>query len=270
MAALQNDALKDLNGSKTEMTGQDYSYISAIPDPSRKGVGSDGTFGQVSTNVNAAFDYVDILGSSEVGLGDSYLLNSGGTCISPSGTLENRYTYIDNRPKDKPLVNRSLISGVIDDVAGLNPLLLFKSVKSSGTPACQKYRCDVTNAVNGDTGYITPFLSPDFDTQRCQRIEEPSDPDSAIQQKIDATSARVQELKTLVASDEDNEELKTQLQEQEFRLADLLQTKLDMTSRRKEYETLSKETFDVMNSSMTGGLLLAGVILATLVFRRYL
>lgn len=268
MAALQNDALKDLDGAKTQMTGQSYSYISAIPDPAQKGVGSEGSFGQVSTNVNAAFDYVNILGFSNDGYGDSYLLNTGGSCISPSGTLEDRYTYVDNRPTQKPVLNKSLVSGVLDDIGGMNPLTLFKAMKASGTPACQKYTCDVTNQVNGTTKYMTPSLSPDFNTSKCKVVSEPADPDAAMQAKIDGLSKRVQELQALVASNPDNRELKAQLDEQQAALSDLLQTKLDMVSRRKQYETMSKETFATMNSPALGGLLLAGILIGVLVFRR--
>lgn len=270
MAALQNEALDNLNAAKAEMSAQNYSYISAIPEPDRLGVGSEGSFGQVARNVNAATTYVDILSTGDEAYGDSYFLNTGGTCTSPSGTLENRYNYIDNRPKDKPLLNRSLISGVLDDVNGMNPIQLFKAVKSSGTPACQKYKCDVTNRINGDTQYMSPYLSPDFSEERCQFIPEPTDPDADVQARINSLSARVTELQSLVASNPDNDELKSQLSEQQNQLSDLQQTKLDMVNRRKEYPILAKETFEVMNSPMTGGLLLAGILLATLVFRRVL
>lgn len=269
MAALQNEALQDLDGAKAEMTGQDYSYISSIQTPESKGVGSEGSFGQVSKNIEAAFDYVGVIGFTDNGLGDSYLLNTGGSCVSPSGTLENRYNYVDNRPTKKLAVNRSLISGIMDDIGGMNPLALFKAVKASGAPACQKYKCEVTNQVNGDTQYITPFLSPDFNRDKCKQIPEPADPQADIQQKIDAQSSRVKELQTLVASNPDNEDLKAQLSEQQNVLSEMLQTKLDMANRKKEYDTtLSKETFEVMNSPLLGGVLLAGILLATLVFRR--
>lgn len=251
------------------MTGTDYSYISSIPDPASKGVGSAGSFGQVARNVESAFDYVGILGFGDQAYGDSYLLNTGGSCVSPSGTLENRYNYVDNRPTKKPVLNRSLVSGVIDDIGGMNPLALFKAVKASGAPACQKYKCDVTNQMNGDTQYITPFLSPDFNPEKCKQVPEPADPQADIQQKIDAQSSRVKELQTLVASNPDNEDLKAQLSEQQNALSDMLQTKLDMVNRAKEYkDVLSKETFEVMNSPILGGVLLAGILLATLVFRR--
>lgn len=270
MAALQNEALDNLEASKKAMSDQNYSYISAIPDPASKGVGDQGSFGQVSRNIGAAFDYVKTLGFGDEAYGDSYFLNTGGTCISPSGTLENRYNYIDNRPTNKPVIGRSLVSGVLDDINGMNPIQLFKAVKSSGTPACQKYKCDVTNRVNGDTQYMSPYLSPDFSTERCQFIPEPADPDADVQAKINSLSARVTELQSLVASNPDNDELKSQLSEQQNQLSDLQQTKLDMINRRKEYPTLAKETFEVMNSPMTGGLALAAILLATLVFRKAL
>lgn len=270
MAALQNEALDNLEASKKAMSDQNYSYMKAIPDPANMGVGSEGSFGQVAQNVNAASDYVNILGFGDEAYGDSYFLNTGGTCVSPSGTLENRYNYIDNRPSYKPVIGRSLISGVLDDVGGMNPLQLFKAVKSSGTPACQKYKCNVTNLVNGDTQYMSPYLSPDFSEERCKFIPEPADPDASVQAKINSLSARVTELQSLVASNPDNDALKSQLTDQQNELSDLLQSKLDMANRRKEYPILAKETFELMSSPLTGGLLVAGVLLATLVFRRYL
>jgi hypothetical protein len=268
MAALQNDALKDLDKAESKMSSQNYSYMTAIPDPETVGVGSQGSFGQVSTNINAAFRYVDILGSTNDGMGDSYLLNTGGSCISPSGTLEDRYNYVNNRPTDKPLVGRSLISGIADDIMGMNPMSIFKAIKANGTPPCQKYKCEVTNQVNGDTQYLTPELSPDFKSETCKMVPEPSDPDAAMQTKIDALSKRVNELQSLVASNPDNEALKEQLSTQQNALSDLLQTKLDMVNRREQYKAMTRETFEVMNSPALGGVLLAGILLGILVFRR--
>lgn len=270
MAALQNDALKDLNSKETtaKMSSQNYSYMSEIPDPEVLRVGSEGSFGQVGTNINAAFRYVDILGTTNDGMGDSYLLNTGGSCISPSGTLEDRYNYIDNRPTDKPVVNRSLVSGILGDIMGMNPMSIFKAIKANGTPPCQKYKCNVTNQVNGDTQYLTPELSPDFNPESCKVVPEPADPDAAMQTKIDALSKRVNELQSLVASNPDNKALKEQLTTQQDTLADLLQTKLDMVNRREQYKTMTKETFEVMNSPALGGVLLAGILLGILVFRR--
>lgn len=268
MAALQNDALKDLNKAETKMSSQNYSYISAIPDPATIGVGDEGSFGQVARNVGAGFGYVGILATGDQAYGDSYLLNTGGSCISPSGTLEDRYNYVDNRPTYKPVLNRSLVSGVLDDIMGMNPISIFKAVKASGTPPCQKYKCDVTNQVNGDTQYLTPGLSPDFNSERCKLVPEPADPDAAMQTKIDALSKYVSELQSLVASNPDNEALKAQLSSQQASLTELLQAKLDAVNRRKQYETMSKETFATMNSPALGGVLLAGILLGILVFRR--
>lgn len=268
MAALQNDALKDLNKAETKMSSQSYSYMTAIPDPATKGVGSEGTFGQVGRNITAAFDYVGILASGDQGYGDSYLLNTGGSCISQSGTLEDRYNYVDNRPSYKPVLNKSLVSGILDDIGGMNPISIFKAVKANGTPPCQKYKCDVTNQVNGDTQYLTPSLSSDFNPDKCKLIPEPADPDAAMQTNIDSLSKQVNELQSLVASNPDNEALKAQLTEQQAKLTELLQSKLDMVNRRKQYETMSRETFAVMNSPALGGVLLVGILLGILVFRR--
>lgn len=274
MAAQQNDALKDLDSAKDELSGQSYSYTKAVPDPANLGVGSDGNFGQVARNIGAAFEYVDMVGFTRSGLGDSYLVNTGGTCISPSGTLEDRYSYVDNRPKQKPVLNQSLMSGVLDDITAMNPVNLYKAIKASGTPACRKYKCDVTNRSQGDTAYISPLLTPDFDSSKCKPIAEPSDPDAAIKSEIESLKKQLEEQKQLAANDPDNTEMKAVAGRTQDKLTELLEKQTGMADRRKQYADFAKddkklrEGFDGLNSHYTAGVAFALIALAALTFMR--
>jgi hypothetical protein len=62
-----------------------------------------------------------------------------------------------------------LIPGTVGDIASLNPLYLFKSLSADAEPPCKCYKCNVTS---GDsTGFLTPELTPDFDSANCQEVD---------------------------------------------------------------------------------------------------
>jgi len=264
--ALTNSAWTNLNAARDRMIGPSYSYIDNVPQTSDLGIGEDGNFDQIATNVRGAFKYVDIMGYTQNPLGDSYLIDSGGMCMSPSGKLEPRKSFVSNIPKGGVL-GKGLVGGVMNDVFSLNPMTLYKAIKADATPPCQKYRCQVTNGSNGDTAYITPGLSPDFDPGKCTVIPEPANPDDKLSAEVTRLSNRVNEVKQLVATNPDNKTYKTELVTLQGDLETAQTDLAGMKANRAKYAQMSKESFGNMSSPMLGGVLLAGIMLF-LVLRR--
>lgn len=270
MAAVDNSAWKSLKANEKSIVGPRYDYIKEVPTTDEQGIGSSGTFGQLSTNLNAGIGYVNIIGKTDRPLGDSYFVNTGASCINSTGKVVPRYNYVNNIPPPNRALGQGLASGVINDISQMNPILLYKSLKADSLPACQQYRCKVTDRSNGDTHYLTPFLTPDFNTKDCFEVGEPADAGDAAKQEVEDRTNRVKELEALVSQNPDNTDFRNQLSKERDDLSALLEEQLIMSERRKQYPLLlSRETFEVVNSPMLGGVLLAGALLATLVFRKY-
>jgi len=192
MANLSNNTLwSDLsNGSpnvETDLLGPKYSYANAVPGPSSLGVGSDGTFSQLGSNAGAVATYVKTLITGDPPLGDQYFVNTGGVCTAPDKSLQPRSNYINNKPqtqddlpagmKDLGSDFNGLIPGTVGDIASMNPMYLFRSLRADAEPPCKCYKCNVTSGAS--TGFLTTELSPDFDTVNCQEI----DPSQCVQTK---------------------------------------------------------------------------------------
>lgn len=265
MAALTSSVWNNL-GSGGSVVGPSYSYTSRIPETSSLGIGDNGSFNQIATNVKGAFSYVDIMGRTNNPLGDSYLVNTGGMCISPSGTLEQRKSFVSNIPKGGVL-GKGLVGGVMDDVFAMNPVNLYKAMKADATPNCQKYKCQVTDRSNGDTAYISPGLSPDFDKSKCTLVPEPTNPDAAAVAEVARLQGRVAEVQQLVSTNPDNKTYTAELAKLQGQLEEAQTTLAGMKDYRTTYANQPKEMFELMNSPMLGGVILAGILLV-LVFRR--
>lgn len=163
----------------TEMIGPDYSYADNIQSASSLGVGSDGSFGQLGTNVDAVAYYVGALITGNPPLGDQFYVNTGGTCVAPDGQSRERFNYINNMSSGSAALPSAisdlgsdfngLIPGVVDDIEGLNPLYIFTAMTSSGTPQCGCYYCPVTSG--SPHQWLTPELSPDFSTDICTAVD---------------------------------------------------------------------------------------------------
>jgi hypothetical protein len=187
MANLSSNSLwgdiKNKGGNvSNDILGPEYDYAANIPGPTSLGVGSDGSFGQLFTNVNAAVDYVKIMITGNPPLGNQYYVNTGGTCTAPDGSTQPRYNYINNKSVGADLVPQGLnelsfltsdlnglIPGVVGDIEGLDPIYLFNAMTSDGTPSCQCYKCPVTDGPA--YRFLTPDLSPDFDTNLCSQVD---------------------------------------------------------------------------------------------------
>ena len=62
-----------------------------------------------------------------------------------------------------------LIPGIVGDIEGLDPLYLFNALTADGNPPCQCYKCNVTTG--SQYQFLTPSLSPDFDTNSCTQVD---------------------------------------------------------------------------------------------------
>lgn len=164
---------------ETELLGPSYSYADNIPGPSSLGVGSNGTFSQMGTNVSAIGTYVSTLIDGDPPLGNQYFVNTGGTCTAPDGSTQSRYNYVNNKPSVGDLLPASmseigtgiqgLIPGVIGDIESLNPLYLVNSLLADAVPACECYKCTVTDGA--PARLLTTSLSPDFDPNECTQVD---------------------------------------------------------------------------------------------------
>lgn len=176
-----NPIWSNLENSGTEMTGPSYSYSDNIPGPSSLGVGSNGTFGQVSTNLAAVETYVKGMVTGDPPLGDRFFVNTGGTCTAIDGSVQSRYNYINNIPgggsppaglQDLSFLSndlRGLIPGIMEDIEGLDPYYLFTAMTADGAPACDCYTCQVTSG--SDSYFLTTSMSPDFDPAFCTKAD---------------------------------------------------------------------------------------------------
>jgi hypothetical protein len=182
MGDLGNNSIwSNLENSSTDMMGPNYSYSDSIPGPSSLGVGSNGTFGQVSTNLGAVSTYIKGMITGDPPLGNRFFINTGGTCTAIDGSVQSRYNYINNIPgggsppagiQDLSFLSndlRGLIPGIIEDVEGLDPYYLFTAMVADASPPCDCYTCDVTNG--GDSYFLTTNLSADFDPTLCTKAD---------------------------------------------------------------------------------------------------
>jgi hypothetical protein len=163
--SLWSDVKKKAGNVETDLMGPAYSYADHLPPPSGEGglgVGSDGTFSQLGTNLGAVGTYVSTMVGGGTPLGNQYYVNTGGTCTAPDGSIQPRYNYINN-------MSTGLVGGVISDIGGLNPLYLVNSMTASASPACKCYQCPVTSGEQ--YRFLSPDLSPDFTGRICKVVD---------------------------------------------------------------------------------------------------
>jgi hypothetical protein len=203
---LWSDIKNNSDNVSTSILGPSYSYSDNIPGPTSLGVGSNGSFGQLFTNLKAASEYVKIMITGDPPLGNAYFVNTGGTCAAPDGSTQSRMNFINNQSTGKDLVPQSLnelsfltsdlnglIPGVVGDIEGLDPLYLFNAMTADGTPACQCYQCPTTTG--SQYGFLTTNLSPDFDSNICKQV----DPSNCIQKESFTNRSSMSALPTVLA-----------------------------------------------------------------------
>lgn len=176
--SLWSDISNNQDSAQNDMMGPSYSYVDNIPGPSSLGVGTDGTFHQLGTNLSGIGTYISTMIDGDPPLGNQFFVNTGGTCIAPDGSSQSRYNYINNKPSGGILpagmseigsgVN-GLIPGVIGDIEGLNPMYMMKALMADSSPKCECYKCDVTTGV--PARFLTTSLSPDYNTTNCTQVD---------------------------------------------------------------------------------------------------
>ena len=184
MADLGSNSLwsKMENGAdsvSTDILGPAYSYADNIPGPGSLGVGNEGSFGQLNSNLGAVGTYVDTMIQGDPPLGNRFYVNTGGTCTAPDGSIQSRYNIINNMPSGSEIMPagfknlgsslNGLIPGIIGDIEGLNPFYMLKSLAADSNPKCACYKCDVTSG--SQYQFLTPELSPDFDSTICTQVD---------------------------------------------------------------------------------------------------
>jgi len=172
--SLWSDISNGASNVSTQLMGPDYSYADHIETPGTKGVGTDGSFNQLGTNLGAVGDYVGTMISGH-DMGNRYFVNTGGTCTAPDGSIQARFSYINN-------VSSGLVPGVIGDIGGLNPVYLMNSMMASSSPACKCYQCPVTSGPA--TNWLTPDMTPDFDPKLCTVVDSSKCPKAKTTEKF--------------------------------------------------------------------------------------
>ena len=165
---------------QNDLLGPEYSYADTITGPTSMGVGSNGSFGQLSTNANAISYYVQALITGNPPLGNQFFVNTGGMCASPDGSLHPRYNYINNMSSGAAALPSSiselgsdfngLIPGVADDIEGLNPLHMFSALAADSNPPCVCMSCPVTGSGN-QSRFVNKDLDPDLTGSQCQQVD---------------------------------------------------------------------------------------------------
>lgn len=182
--AAANPIWANITPNNTDILGPSYDYSANIPGPNSLGVGSDGSFSQIGSNMNAVTTYIKTLITGDPPLGNQYFVNTGGQCIcGQDGSTQNRYNYINNKSTGKDLIPQGLndlsflssdlngiIPGIVGDIEGLDPAYLFTSLMESGTPSCDCYTCTTTDG-SVSSRFMSPNLSPDFDTNLCSKVD---------------------------------------------------------------------------------------------------
>jgi len=178
----QNPVWNNLSNASESVMGPSYSYADNIKGPASKGVGSNGTMGQLATNTGAIFDYVKYMISGPA-LGNQYFVNSGGVCIAPDKSTQPRYNYINNVSSGAAVLPEAmkkdlggiasnfdgLIPGMLEDVEGLSPLHLFSSLAADSTPTCECYTCPTSGGEQ--SRFLHKELTPDFSSSKCVMVD---------------------------------------------------------------------------------------------------
>jgi hypothetical protein len=192
----------------TDILGPEYSYADNIQSASSQGVGTDGTFSQLSRNAGAIEYYVKTLITGDPPLGNQFFVNTGGTCTAPDGQLRSRYNYINNMSSGSAALPAAisdlgadfngLIPGVVDDIEGLNPLYIFSSMTADASPQCACYKCNVSSGSSYQ--WLTPSMSPDFSTDQCSPADSSlCPPPSTTESFSNQTPAFVGAIPTIIA-----------------------------------------------------------------------
>jgi hypothetical protein len=165
-----------VNAGMDTALGPSFDYLQTIQSPAQKGVSSDGSFDQVSTNIGAVRSYVGNLVEGPK-VGSQFFRDTGGYCKAPGGSVVKRSTYVNNYLGGDDAAGvlgegfqravqgsgfDGIIPGIGGDLASMNPLKIMNGLVADGVPPCEAYTCPVVDT-NGqintsDTQFLTPSL----------------------------------------------------------------------------------------------------------------
>ena len=166
-----------INSGMDVVLGPSFDYLHTIQSPAQKGVSSDGSFDQVSTNIGAVRGYVgNLIEGPKVG--SQFFRDTGGYCRAPGGGVVKRSTYVNNYlggddaagilvPSFQRAVEGSGLDGIIPgmggDLASMNPLKIMNGLVADGVPPCKAYTCPVVDTNGGINTSDTQFLTPQLE-----------------------------------------------------------------------------------------------------------
>jgi hypothetical protein len=159
------DASNDPAGTQSALLGPAYDYASNIKNTSELGISANGDLDTLGRDVQGLFAYADVLTgtpenkykATKTGgpLGNKYFMKTGGKCTATDSQQNvDRYIYINNVPTGG---DAGLISGIIQNIVGLNPFALMGSFMQSDTPKCMPITMetiDINNNKSQDTHYV--------------------------------------------------------------------------------------------------------------------
>ena len=155
-----------------DLFGPNYNYAQQIKTPLDMSMGEIGNLSQLSGDVGALIEYVQVLVSGpsdalkkpDKPLGNKFFLGTMGTCKDRiTGESEKRYIYINNVPTGNiPLLSaisgtdlsefRGLAPGILTNINVLNPIELVEAMFIGADPECAK----VTWPTINNSGNVTP------------------------------------------------------------------------------------------------------------------
>jgi len=155
----------------TDLLGPSYNYAQKIKTPTQIGLSGVGGLDQLSTDVSALIEYVEVLVSGPSNalknplqpLGNKFFLKTMGKCKDRvSGSSEDRYIYVNNIPTGNiPFLSavagtdlsefRGLAPGILTNLNALNPIALVQSMFVGPDPEC----AEVTWPIVGNDGTST-------------------------------------------------------------------------------------------------------------------
>ena len=166
-----------VNAGMDSVLGPSFDYLQTIQSPAQKGVSSDGSFDQVSTNIGAVSGYVNnlIVGPK---VGSQFFRDTGGYCKAPGGSVVKRSTFVNNYlggddaagilgPSFQRAVQGSGLDGIVPgiggDLASMNPLKIMNGLVADGIPPCKAFTCPVVDTNGGINTSDTQFLTPQLE-----------------------------------------------------------------------------------------------------------
>ena len=194
-----------VNAGMDTVLGPSFDYLQTIQSPAQKGVSSDGSFDQVSTNIGAVSGYVNnlIVGPK---VGNQLFRDTGGYCKAPGGSIVKRSTYINNYlggddaagilgPSFQRAVQGTGMDGIIPgiggDLASMNPLKIMNGLVSDGIPPCEAYTCPVVDTNGGINTSDTQFLTPSLELNMGLPPPNPGCRRAENQAKFEGPAAKV-------------------------------------------------------------------------------